>query len=65
MPGHEVIVLALVRVAEARQSPGLPQRVELLAPTREQLMNVRLMADVPDDLVLGAVQDEVERAFGK
>jgi len=49
----ERVVLALVAHEKTRDAAVLPERREALSPTRQQLVRVGLVADVPDDRLLG------------
>ena len=57
MSGDERVVLALRGVRERRQAFELPVGMEAVATTRENLMRVSLMAYVPDEFVVGRVED--------
>ncbi len=54
------IVRALGARGEAAEAAGLADRGEAVAAAGEKLVRVRLVADVPEDLVLGRVVDVVE-----
>ena len=53
MTTHKRIVSALIGIREASKAAMPPERVEPSGPTRQQFVAVTLMADVPDDTVLG------------
>lgn len=57
---HDV-VLGLGARREAGDATVLTNRCEAVAAAREQLVRVALMAHVPDDLVVWAPQDTVQR----
>ena len=57
---HQV-VLGLGPARVAGQPAALPQRAELRDPPGQQLVHVRLVPGVEDDLVLGRVEDPVDR----
>ena len=61
MPGAEVVVFGLGPVQEARRTPGLPQPLEEVAPTRHQLVRVSLVSDVKDQGVVRAVKHPMKR----
>ena len=61
MADAEGIVGRLKAVGEAGDAALLAQRRERIPASREDLMAVGLMADVPDELVCGEVKDAVER----
>ena len=52
----EGIVLALAALGEARQPASAAQSANPLAPSGEDLVRIGLMANVPDQLVLGRVE---------
>ncbi|GBD18438.1 hypothetical protein HRbin27_00935 [bacterium HR27] len=52
MASAELIVRTLLALQEAAQTAFLAYRVEAVATTGDQLMGIRLVADVPDDLVV-------------
>ena len=57
----EDVVLRLAAREEAADAAELPQRVEALAAPGEDLVHVRLMAGVPDELVARRIEDAVQR----
>jgi hypothetical protein len=57
----ERIVLALAALGEARQPTGLAQRADAVAPAGQDLVRIGLMANVPHQLVVGGVEDIVNR----
>ena len=59
--GAHDVVLGLEHRAERRQPAVLADRVEAIAPAREHLVRIGLVADVPEDLVAGRVEQAVER----
>src|SRR5204862_192150 len=60
-PGAHDVVGRLGARAEWRETPVLADRVELVAAAGQDLVRVGLMADVPDDLVLGRLEQGVQR----
>ena len=56
----ESIVDGLLALGKARDAALLAQAAKCLAPAREDLMRIRLMSDVPDDLVLRTVESPVQ-----
>ena len=52
---------ALVALGETRQSPRLAQRADTVAASGQDLVRIGLVADVPDDPVLGGIEHVVER----
>ena len=61
MAGHEQVVVALGRVGVAHQAALGADRVELRGAAGDQLVRIDLVAGVPDQPVLGEVEDEVQR----
>ena len=61
MPAVHDVVLALRASREATHPAQLAQRVEAIEPSRQQLVGIGLVAGVPDDAVLGAREDAVQR----
>ena len=61
VPGAHDVVLALGDRAERREALVLADRRELVAPAGEDLVRVRLVADVPEDLVARRVHQRVQR----
>ena len=61
MTGDERVVRAFRRIGEARQPAELPQRAEALPAAGEQLVDVALVADVPQDAVGGRIEQEMQR----
>src|SRR5207249_9404382 len=55
----EDVVLRLAAREEAADAAELPQRVEALAAPGEDLVHVRLMAGVPDELVARRIENAV------
>ncbi len=54
------VVFALGAQAEAVEAVGLADGAEALPPPGQNLVDVDLVADVPDEPVLGGVEDVVE-----
>ena len=61
MTGAHDVVRGLRDRAERREPPVLADRAEPLAPAGEDLVRVGLVPDVPEDLVLGALEQRVQR----
>ncbi len=61
MRGAERVVFALGALGEAGQAAALAQRADAVAPAGEDLVRIGLVADVPDQLVVGRVEDVVQR----
>ena len=59
--GRERVVFAFLRVRKAAEPVEAAQGVEGVAPAREQLVAVGLMAHVPYDAVVGGIEHIVER----
>ncbi len=59
--GAEDVVLGLGAVREARQAGGLADRLQAVAPAREDLVRIRLVADVPHEEVVRGVEHVVQR----
>ena len=59
--GAHDVVLGLVDGAERRQSLVVPDRLQLVATAGEDLMRVRLVTHVPEDLVRRGIQQRVQR----
>ena len=57
----EGVVLALAALGKPDSRPELAQRRHRLAAAGEDLVRVGLVADVPDDAVVGRVEDVVQR----
>ncbi len=56
MTGVEGIEFTLFPLTKSTQSTVLPKRVELLTPTSEEFVRVRLIASIPDDFVGRCIQ---------
>src|SRR5581483_456848 len=61
MTGAESIVFALRPLQEAGDPVLLPQRLHLAITTREELMRIALVADIPHELIAWRVEHVVER----
>ena len=61
MPGNKRVVRAFRGVGKAGQAAELPQRVKLIPAAGEQLVYIALVSDVPQDAVVGRVEDEMQR----
>ena len=57
----EGVVGALAALGEAGQPAALPQRADAAAAPGDDLVRIALVADVPDQLVVGRVEDRVDR----
>ena len=60
MPGNESIVLALLRIRETAQSVHLTVVLKSVAATREHLVPVGLVTNVPHDAVVWRVEHIVQ-----
>ena len=60
MSGTEGIVFGFLALAETGDAAELPELFEPVAPAGEHLVRVALMTDVPDDVVVGHVEDVVQ-----
>ena len=60
VPSDEGIVGALFGVGESADAPELAEGVEGLASAGEYLVTISLMPDVPDDAVVGRVEDVMQ-----
>ncbi len=61
MAGAHDVVLRLADRAERREALILADRVEPVAAAGEDLVRVGLVADVPEDLVRGRLEQRVQR----
>ena len=59
MSGNEAVVFAFRRIGESTETVQFADGVENVASSREYLMSVGLMSDVPDDAVIGGVKNVV------
>ena len=59
MPRRMHVVGAFARTGKARDAVVGAQRVEAVAPPRHELVRIRLMSHVEDELVLGSVDEAV------
>ena len=57
----ERVVLALAALGEAAEAAALAQGADPAAPRGQDLVRISLMADIPDQLVIGRVEDIVDR----
>src|SRR5207245_2246455 len=57
----ELVVLGLAPHEESRDAAELTERVELIPPASEHLVDVRLMTGVPHDLVARRIEHPVQR----
>ena len=57
MPDAESVVFALSTGRKWRKAPGLLDGVELIAPARQHLVRIGLVAYVPDKPVIGGVEN--------
>jgi hypothetical protein len=60
MRRSERIVFALAALGEARKAAALTQGADAVAPAGDDLVRIGLVADVPDQPVLGRVEDVVD-----
>ena len=61
MPGTEHIVFAFGAAEEAADAVQLAKRREGIAAARQQFMRIRLMSDVPDNLIMRRIKDGMQR----
>ena len=61
MAGYKGIILTLGRIGKGTQSLELPIRVETVATTRQNLMRVGLMPDIPHQLILRCIKYIMQR----
>ena len=61
MRGAERVVSALRAFRETRKPAALPDRADTVAPTRQDLVRIRLMTDIPDQPIMRRVEDVVQR----
>ena len=61
MGGAERVVFAFGTLGEARQAAALPQRADAVAASRQDLVRVALVADVPDQAVPRRIEDMMQR----
>src|SRR5690606_41056727 len=61
MGGSERVVLALGPPCEAGKPSLLPERADTVAAAGQDLVRVRLVADIPDQAVVRRVEDIVQR----
>jgi hypothetical protein len=59
--GVEEVVLRLGRIGEAAHAARASQLLEAFAPSRQDLVRIRLVRDVPDQAVAPEIEDVVER----
>ena len=57
----ERVVLALLALGEAGESAALAQRPDPVAPAGEDLVGIALVADIPDQDVVGRIEHVVQR----
>ena len=60
MPGAEAVVFAFVTSREAPDTAFAAQRAECVPASGEQLVRVRLVSDIEDELVFRGVEDIVD-----
>ena len=60
MGGAERVVFALAALGEAGQPAFLAQRADAVAATGQDLVRIGLVADIPDQPVVGRVEDVVQ-----
>ena len=61
MADDKRIVLALARAGKAGYPPFFPQGVKLFRPAGQEFMRIALVADIPDELILGGAEFPVHR----
>src|SRR6185503_15674870 len=59
--GARRVLLALSALADAGQAPSLTQRTNAIAPASQDLVRIRLMADVPEHPIVRRIEHMVER----
>ncbi len=57
----ERVVFALAALGEAGQAAALAQGADAVAPAGQDLMRIGLVADIPDQPVIGRIEDVVQR----
>src|SRR3970040_2851508 len=60
MPVLDKVMLRFFTAGIPRETPRVPEWLEPRRPTRDQLVNVRLMPNVPDEPVGGRVENAVQ-----
>merc|ERR1712072_56473 len=58
--GAKGVVLGLLHLAKAREAPQLPQRRHPVPPASQNLVRVALVSNVPNNFILGGVEDVVQ-----
>ena len=61
MPRPERIMFAFGAFGKSRKTAGRTQRVKPVFPAGEQLMHIALMSDIPDYMIVRAVENAVKR----
>ena len=61
MGGAEGIVNAFISLGETRKSTALAKRADPVAPSGQNFMRIGLMPDIPDQSVIGCVEDIMQR----
>jgi hypothetical protein len=61
MASAEGVVFALLPVGEAGKAPVLPNGRHPLLSASEELVDINLVAHIPDDLVLRSIEKPMER----
>ena len=61
VPRDESVIFALLRIGETAYPAHLAKRMESLAAPGQYLVSVGLMADVPDDAVVGRAENIMQR----
>ncbi len=64
MAGRESVVFALERGRKTAQAVQGPDRGETVAPSGQDFVRIGLMADIPDDAVVGCVEN-VMQGYGQ
>ena len=57
MSGNESVILTFSRVGETADSFEFPERMESLPASGQDFVPVSLMSDVPNDPVVGRIED--------
>ena len=60
MAGSVTVVLALGAQHEAVQTARLANRIQAVEPSGENLVDVRLVADIEEQLVFGGIEDRMQ-----
>ena len=61
MAGAKWVIFTFAALGETGQTAGLAQSADAVAPTGQNFMRVRLMADIPNQPVIGGVEHIMQR----